>query len=109
MAIKLTINDTALKTKLRELGNISDNIMKDAYKEFVKHTPVASDNARRKTSYSNKVIHADYPYAAVLDAGRGYRDGQMRGSDQAPSGMTKPVLEYIKQEVIKQVRNRGSK
>jgi len=66
--------------------------MPNVYNFFKSKTPIRSGNARNNTTLgSNMVIQADYPYAGVLDAGRGNRDGQMRGSDQAPDGMTKPT------------------
>jgi hypothetical protein len=34
-------------------------------------------------------------YIEVLDDGRGLRDGQMRGSDQAPTGMTIVALQEL--------------
>jgi len=65
-------------------------------KEFVKNTPIATGNAKANTRLSGLVIEADYPYAFVLDAGRSFRDGQMRGSEQAPAGMSEPTREFAK-------------
>jgi hypothetical protein len=69
-------------------------------------TPIHSGNARRKTRFdrANEQIVADYPYAEVLDQGRGVRDGQMRGSTQAPKGMSKPTEEYIAKQLQKIMR-----
>ena len=60
----------------------------EAYKVFVKETPVRSGNARRNTKYqkTKKQINANYPYAQRLDEGY---------SKQSPEGMVKPTEEYI--------------
>ena len=60
----------------------------EAYKVFVKETPVRSGNARRNTRYqkNKKQINANYPYAQRLDEGY---------SKQSPEGMVKPTEEYI--------------
>ena len=62
-----------------------------AHKEFVSLTPVDTGNARRNTRFKNgDTIEADYPYAEVLDKGRHMTNRGMRGSKQAPKGMTLP-------------------
>ena len=49
------------------------------------------------------------PRNTPFDKGRGYRDGQMRGSDQAPEGMTKPTIEDVREMVLQKtgMRIRG--
>jgi hypothetical protein len=77
----------------------SNTLAQVAYQEFVKNTPIAKKNggnAKRSTSLQGNQIVANYNYANVLDKGRGYRDGQMRGSEQAPQGMTKPTIEAVR-------------
>lgn len=74
----------------------SNTLANEAYKKFLDETPVNTGNARRNTKLSGNQINADYPYAGVLDEGRGFRDGQMRGSDQAPKGMSEPTLEHLR-------------
>ncbi len=79
------------------LGVLSDsNITQEAYKKFVDVTPVATGNAKRRTRKTGNSIEADYPYANVLDKGRHMTSRGMRGSDQAPEGMTKPTVEHIR-------------
>lgn len=70
-----------------------------AYKKFVDVTPVKTGNAKRNTKKSGNSIDANYPYAQVLDEGRGMRDGQMRGSTQAPKGMTQPTIDHLRDYV----------
>jgi len=72
------------------------------FESFRKYTPIRTGNAKRNTKLNGTQIQTDYPYARVLDEGRGYRDGQMRGSTQAPKGMSEPtiqdVTDYIKNQ-----------
>ena len=63
-----------------------NNLPLEAYKEFVKDTPIRSGNARRHTNLNNKTIYASYPYAQRLDEG---------WSKQSPDGMTKPTENFI--------------
>ena len=75
------------------------NITQEAYKKFVDVTPVRTGNAKRKTRKTGNGINADYPYAGVLDKGRHMTTKGMRGSDQAPEGMSKPTIEHIRSYV----------
>jgi len=94
-----------ISRRLLQIQKIIDekSLAKVAFAEFKKNTPVKTGNARRSTTLANNTILAGYPYAGVLDEGRGRRDGQMRGSNQAPKGMTEPtlkfLLDYIKKEL----------
>lgn len=83
--IKLTIqnNITSSINKIQEKLN---NLPQEAYKEFVKTTPIRTGNARRKTKLNKDTIEANYPYAKRLDEGY---------SSQAPKGMTKPTEDFI--------------
>lgn len=63
-----------------------------AYKFFRASTPIRSGNARRNTHLTQDTIQADYAYATRLD--NGY-------SPQAPSGMSKPTDQYIKDWIAK--------
>jgi len=67
-----------------------DKLPREAYKEFVKDTPIRSGNARRKTRLSGNKIVAGYNYAQKLDEGF---------SRQAPDGMTKPTEAFIQKRV----------
>jgi hypothetical protein len=86
-----------ISQRLNQIQKIIDekNLAKVAFDEFKKNTPVKTGNARRSTTLSGNTIVADYPYAGVLDQGRGNRDGQMRGSTQAPKGMIEPTMQYL--------------
>ena len=103
--INVTFDTSRLRQKLQASRQVPLDAMPMIYKEFKQLTPIAElngGNARRETRLEGRTIHAEYPYASVLDQGRGFRDGQMRGSEQAPQGMSKPTLDFIKQR-IKQI------
>ena len=80
------------------------DVPKEAYQFFVKQTPVRSGNARRNTKLKGNTIQANYQYAEVLDKGRHMTNRGMRGSEQAPEGMSKPTTEFIKQTIDKIIK-----
>jgi hypothetical protein len=80
----------------------SKNLAKVAHKFFKDITPIDTGNARNKTKLESDTINADYPYAGVLDKGRHMTSRGMRGSNQAPDGMTKPTIKHL-QEYIKKI------
>ena len=81
-------------------------VAQEAFKYFHDLTPERSGNAKRSTTQRGNSIQANYQYAEVLDAGRGRRDGQMRGSTQAPQGMSRPTAEHIEKVLIPQAIRR---
>lgn len=101
--VKMEFDAKAFKQQLGNLAKVKLAVMPATYQEFLNITPVKTGNAKSKTKLVNNQIQANYPYAAVLDAGRGYRDGQMRGSTQAPQGMTIPSQKVLAQEVYKYI------
>lgn len=104
MNLKMNIDSSKLKTKLDAIKNIIPQAMPAIYNEFVKNTPIDKGNARTNTRLQGLTIHADYPYASVLNEGRGYRDGQMRGSDQAPQGMVEPTKEFAQKKIAELIK-----
>jgi len=66
----------------------------DVYNYFKKTTPIKSGNARSNTTLNGSTIEANYQYAGVLDKGRHMTNRGMRGSNQAPHGMTQPTKQY---------------
>lgn len=74
-------------------------VPKEAYQEFKKITPIKTGNAKRNTRLKGNSIEANYQYAQVLDKGRHMTNRGMRGSEQAPQGMTKPTQEFINKRV----------
>lgn len=72
----------------------------EAEAKYVSLTPVDTGNARNNTKLvNNDTIEANYPYAAVLDKGRHNTARGIRGSKQAPQGMTKPFLAWARQKI----------
>jgi hypothetical protein len=67
-----------------------------AFKELHDLTPVDTGYAQSRWTNTERSgsfeIDNDASYINVLDEGRGFRDGQMRGSEQAPDGMTDPTI-----------------
>jgi hypothetical protein len=94
MNIKMNIDTSKLSIKLRDAKKVVNTAMPQIHQEFVKNTPMKTGNARSKTTVNGKVISASYPYASVLNDGRSFRDGQMRGSVQAPKGMVEPTKKF---------------
>lgn len=90
-----------LQTKLA-----SKKLAKEAYNYFVNVTPIKSGNAKRSTKLQGSDIAANYPYAAVLDKGRHMTTGGMRGSIQAPKGMSQPTDKFVEKYIKKQSKGK---
>ena len=104
MSITLTVN--TMTSSLKSIRNKLNNLPKEAYQEFVKVTPVKTGNAKRNTKLKGKTIEANYNYAKVLDKGRHMTSRGMRGSDQAPDGMSKPTEVFIKKRIDQILRGK---
>ena len=95
--VKVKTNNN-LKNYLNKIEKELEKVPQKAT-DFFKYqapTPIRSGNARRKTSLkNNSTIEANYPYAKKLDEGY---------SPQAPNGMTKPTIEYVRQLVKKIIK-----
>lgn len=100
------IDTTGLKKKIERATNIKSFVMKKAYTYFLAQTPVRLGYARRQTKLVKDVIECNYPYAEVLDKGRHQTPKGMRGSEQAPKGMTAPTVEKFG-EWVEQYIKRG--
>ena len=98
MSVTLTINNK-LTSKIKKIKQKLANVPKEAYKVFSETTPVKTGNAKRKTRLKGSTIVADYEYAEVLDKGRHMTTRGMRGSKQAPKGMSKPTEDFIRKRV----------
>lgn len=93
MSVTLTVN--LITNSLKSIQRKLDKLPQEAFKEFVKNTPVKTGNAKRNTKLKGTTIHADYAYGEVLDKGRHMTSRGMRGSEQAPQGMSKPTEDFI--------------
>lgn len=93
----------ALKRISRELAVMPTRL----HQEMVKLTPIDTGNARNRTRLeSNRRIRAAYPYARVLDRGRHMTSRGVRGSLQAPRGMTGPLRQWYRKEIRRILRTR---
>lgn len=90
-----------LQNMLRKVKRELQQVPQEAFDFFKNTTPIKTGNARRNTKLQNNVIKANYQYAEVLDKGRHMTSRGMRGSEQAPKGMTKPTEDFIKSRVNK--------
>ena len=101
MSIQFDVKFNARTTldKLKAVQKQLANLPTEAYQYFKRITPVDTGNARRNTSLQGRTIHARYDYAEVLDKGRHMTSKGMRGSKQAPQGMSKPTEQFIKTRV----------
>lgn len=94
LAVKVTTKLNIVKATKRIQRQLN-SLPKDSIKEFIKLTPIRSGNARKNTSLNGDTIEADYPYALVLEEGRRMTSKGMRGSTQAPKGMTTPFFKWL--------------
>jgi len=92
-----TIRKLKFQQKMTALRGTKKNVMQQAFAYFKGITPIDTGNARRNTRLINSNIEAKYPYASVLDKGRHSTSSGMRGSNQAPEGMSKPTIRRFKQ------------
>jgi hypothetical protein len=88
--IKLTRIESRIALSLQDKQNKLKTIAPQAYDFFYKQTPIRTGNARSKTKLNNDKIVANYPYVGRLDRG---------WSQQAPQGMVKPTLIFIRRLV----------
>jgi hypothetical protein len=93
-----------MSASLKRIQRKLDKVPKEAYKEFVKNTPVKTGNARRNTKLRGNTIEANYQYAQVLDKGRHMTPRGLRGSEQAPQGMSKPTEEFIQKRITQIIK-----
>lgn len=88
-----------MNTSIRRIQRKLKNLPKEAFQVFKDTTPIKTGNAKANTRLKGNTIEANYPYAEVLDKGRHMTNRGMRGSKQAPVGMTKPTEDFIKKRI----------
>jgi hypothetical protein len=101
MSIQFDVKFNAKTTldKLKTIRTQLSNVPTEAYQYFKNITPIDTGAARSNTSLQGRTIQAKYAYAEVLDKGRHMTASGMRGSKQAPRGMSKPTEQFIKNRV----------
>lgn len=94
--IKIDVKvDDLMTGQIKKIQKELAQVPREGYREFLRLTPIKTGNARRSTRFINgDTIEADYPYAEVLDKGRHMTNRGMRGSIQAPKGMTLPWTQW---------------
>lgn len=93
-SVKVTDKITSANKRRAKLLRL---VPRQAYREWVAHTPIRSGRARRSTVLKGETIEARYPYAQRLDEGY---------SNQAPDGMSKPVGAYLQRLLDRIMRKR---
>lgn len=89
--ISIQINKNLIPVITKKISRALTRFPAEVHQQFVNTTPIDTGNARRRTRLRGNRIHAAYTYAQVLDRGRHMTRRGVRGSKQAPLGMTKPV------------------
>lgn len=97
---QITKTSDTITPSLDRIQRELDTLGAGAFKTWVANTPVRTGNARSKTRLSGAGtdkarIDANYPYAVPLDRGR---------SRQAPQGMSRPTLAWLRQAVKRILR-----
>lgn len=101
----IRISRNLLTPALKKIRRDIDTLPQQLHKKMLDLTPIDTGNARRSTRLVNKKrIEANYAYAQVLDRGRHMTARGVRGSRQAPRGMTKPLREWYKQRIRQLLR-----
>ena len=99
--VRFSVDDGGVLSMFEEnISKVTQRLMDDTYRYFVRATPIRSGNARRNTYLDRNanMIEADYPYAGRLNQG---------WSKQAPDGMVEPTIEYMKKSFHKHLKGRG--
>ena len=78
--------------RMNKLRGTKQNVMQKAFAFFKSITPIDTGWARKHTRLVKNNIEANYPYASILDKGRHMTTSGMRGSKQAPDGMSEPTI-----------------
>lgn len=94
-----SVKTTKFRQRTQAMRGAKKNVMQKAYAYFKSITPVDTGYAKRNTKLVNSRIEASYPYSGVLDKGRHMTTRGMRGSKQAPQGMTEPTIKKFKEWV----------
>ena len=81
-----------IRKRLKEIERQFPRVRKEAAEKFKDITPIKTGNAQSKTVLKGIEIQANYPYANRLNKG---------WSRQAPDGMTKNTIEFIRRLIRK--------
>ncbi len=87
--------ETLRKVRVREARTIANDIFRGVKDKTPVDTGRAKKGWRLLTKRNNYEIANNVPYIGVLDKGRHMTSRGMRGSNQAPRGMSGPTLREI--------------
>jgi len=90
----MKIDTAQFRRLVKELEKIPQDTVDAAGAYFKNITPIDTGNARRNTRTRRQTIEANYAYAGRLDEGY---------SRQAPDGMSDPTIDFMEEEINKQV------
>jgi hypothetical protein len=108
ITVDVRISRNLLTPALQNIRQQLQQLPKQLEQEMISLTPRATGNAKRRTRLvNNRRIEARYPYAQVLDKGRRMTNRGMRGSRQAPNGMTGPLRLWYRNRVRSMLRRKG--
>lgn len=101
MKLGVSLAGVGIATVLRKVRDTqARTLANDIFRGVKDRTPVATGVAKKGWALNqrgkNYVIYNNVPYIGVLDKGRHMTSRGMRGSTQAPKGMTKPTLQSLK-------------
>lgn len=107
ITVETRIRSNKMTPALKNISAALESLPKQIAKKLIELTPEDSGNARRKTRLAGRYkIVANYAYAGVLDRGRHKSTRGMRGSKQAPKGMTRPTKDWTRQRIRKILKAR---
>lgn len=90
--MKVTRKSSGATTRMTQIQREISTLVNKAYVYFRQTTPRDTGSAKSNTRLEGTTIHADYAYATRLN--NGY-------SRQAPEGMSKPTIEYLRKQIRK--------
>lgn len=107
LGIRLT--GVGIATQLRRVrASEARSLANTIFRGVKDRTPVDTGRAKRGWAQRREgrgyVIYNNVPYIGVLDKGRHLTSRGMRGSRQAPKGMTGPTLRSIKNKSTRTTR-----
>jgi hypothetical protein len=105
MKLVVKTNISSVEKLFTGAEQLGENSIQQAFNYFRGITPEQTGNAKKNTTLDikNLTINADYPYANILDQGRRSTQQGMRGSQQAPNGMSGPTIKELDRIVKKEI------
>jgi hypothetical protein len=107
ITFRIQVSKNLMTPALKKISQDVARLPTVLHRQMVQLTPIDTGLARRQTRLVNsKRIEAAYAYAKVLDQGRRMTNRGMRGSVQAPKGMTRPLRDWYRNYIRTLLRRR---